>query len=291
MELLSSKVIKSINDVMPEEPESYYNSDLVVFKPRFFVGGVSQFNYYHFVIPRVEIPSFNVDNKVINLHKNMIFPTNPGQRLFVSPTTLKQNDFKDIKFIAMFFEKQKLQELTKEEFNKTDFSFCNKLYCLSNNLSSLISKFETEFRVKQLGYHFILDCLSTELAINLLRELKCNIHGGDGFRRYTARKDINIAIDYLWENDNSEFSLDKLCRIVNLSPYYFMRLFKDNTGKTPYDYYMDIKINKAKQYLKAGKHSITEICFILGFSSHSHFSSIFKRKVGLTPSEFIKSIQ
>ena len=87
--------------------------------------------------------------------------------------------------------------------------------------------------------------------------------------------EINMVIDYLWEHVNKEFSLDNLSRIANLSPYYLVRLFKDNTGKTPYAYYMDIKISKAKEYLKAGKHSITEVCFILGFSSHSHFSLIF----------------
>lgn len=112
-----------------------------------------------------------------------------------------------------------------------------------------------------------------------------------GVRQYSARSEINTAINYLWENVNTEFSLKNLCKTVNLSPHYFIRLFKDNTGKNPYEYYMDIKIEKALEYLKASKYSITEIGFILGFSSHSHFTSIFKKKVGITPSEYIKSIR
>ena len=149
---------------------------------------------------------------------------------------------------------------------------------------------ETESRNKQFGYQFILDCLSIEIAVNMLREMKSNMPGVQELRKYTAKNEINMVIDYLWEHVNKEFSLDNLSRIANLSPYYLVRLFKDNTGKTPYAYYMDIKISKAIEYFKAGKHSITEVSFILGFSSHSHFSSIFKKRVGITPSDFIKRI-
>lgn len=290
LKLMGNKVIEILDSVLPEEPESYCSSDLAIFKPRFFIEDENQFDCYHFVMPRVEVPSFFVDNKNINLQKNMILPTNPGQKLTVYPINAKYSDYNDVKFIAMFIETRKLQELTKAEFNKSDLLFYNNLCYLSNNLLTLISKFEAEFRNKQFGYQFILDCLSMEIAVNIMRELKGNMPGVHGFRKYSARKDINIAIDYLWDNENTEFSLDKLCKIVNLSPYYFLRLFKDNTGKTPYEYYMDIKISKSIEYLKAGEYSITEICFILGFSSHRHFSSIFKKRLGMTPSEFIKSI-
>lgn len=291
MELMSKKVNEIISGNIPEEPEAFSTSDIAIFKPRYFVEGENQFDCYHFVMPSVEVPSFFVDNKEINLQKNTILATNPGQKLKVSHVNAKYSHSNDIKFICMFIETRKLQELAKSEFNKTDLLFYNNLCYLSNNLLSLISKFEAEFRNKQFGYQFILDCLSMEIAVNMIRELKSNLPDANDFRIYSARKDINTTIDYLWENVNMEFSLDKLCRIANLSPYYFVRLFKDNTGKTPYEYYMDIKIRKSIQYLKAGKHSITEICFILGFSSHSHFTSIFKKRVGITPSEFIKSIQ
>lgn len=109
-----------------------------------------------------------------------------------------------------------------------------------------------------------MECLSTELIVNLVRELKSNMPKTSVNRKYSARSEINTAIDYLWENANTEFSLNNLCKTVNLSPYYFIRLFKDNTGKTPYEYYMDIKIEKALEYLNARKYSITEISFILG---------------------------
>ncbi|HEX2945208.1 MAG TPA: AraC family transcriptional regulator [Clostridia bacterium] len=264
---------------------------MVLFKSRRFVEGENQFDFYHFVMPRVEVPSFFADSKEIDIPPNTILATNPGQRLTVSPINKKYSNSKDIKFISLFIEPNKLRELSKSEFNKTGISFFNNTSYLSNNILTLISKFEMEYRSKQAGYQFILDCLSIETSINLMRELRNNMSCMPEHRKYSARREINTVIDYLWENVNMEFSLDKLCSIVNLSPYYFMRLFKDYTGKTPYEYYIDIKISRALEYLKTKKYSITEICFILGFSSHSHFTSVFRKRVGRTPSEFIKSIE
>lgn len=290
MELMGQKVIKNLNGVKHEAPEFFGGSDLAVLKSSFFVEGDNQFDCYHFAMPKVEVQSFFTDNKEINLPKNTILATNPGQKLKVSPINVKNNNSNDIKFVCMFIEMQKLQELSKAEFNKTDLLFKNNISYLSKNISALISKLEAESRNKQFGYQFILDCLSIEIAVNMLREMKSNMPGVQELRKYTAKNEINMVIDYLWEHVNKEFSLDDLSRIANLSPYYLVRLFKDNTGKTPYAYYMDIKISKAIEYFKAGKHSITEVSFILGFSSHSHFSSIFKKRVGMTPSDFIKRI-
>mgnify|MGYP000964306693 CR=1 FL=1 len=78
----------------------------------------------------------------------------------------------DVKFICMFIEPHKLKEISKAEFNKTEFSFYNNTFYISNNILNLISKFETEHRNRQFGCKFILESLSTEIAINLIRELK-----------------------------------------------------------------------------------------------------------------------
>jgi AraC family transcriptional regulator len=291
LELMGDKVIENLNGAKHGAPESFGGTDIAVLKSRFFVEGDNQFDCYHFAMPKVEVQSFFTDNKEIHLPKNTILATNPGQRLRVSPINAKYNNSNDTKFVCMFIEPQKLQELSKAEFNKTDLLFKNNISCLSSNISALISRLQAESSNKQFGYKFIIECLSIEIAISILRELRSNMPIEHEPREYSARKEINLAIDYLWENANREFSLDKLSKIANLSPYYFVRLFKNNTGKKPYEYYMDIKIKKSIDYLKAGNHSITDVSFILGFSSHSHFSYIFKKKVGMTPSEYIKSIK
>ncbi len=270
-------------------PENFGLSDLAIFKPRFFVLGENQFDCYHFVMPRIDVPSFYVDGKCITIPKNTILATNPDQKMKVLPLDKQYGNSNEIKFTCMFIEKRRLQELAKSELGRSDLLFRNNVSHYSNHLVSFISRFETESSNKQFGYRFILDCLSTEITIQLIRELMNHVPDIQGLKKYSTRKDINAAIDYMWENMSMEFSLDTLCRITNLSPYYFIRLFRINTGKTPYEYYIDIKIHKAINYLKSKQYSITEICFLLGFSSHSHFSSVFRKKVGVTPTEYLKS--
>lgn len=287
---MCQKVQEEIRGLQSIIPESFGNSDLAVLKPRFFVEGENQFHCYHFAIPRLEIPCFFADNKEISMNKNSLLPTNPGQKLRLPPINKMYSGSNDIKFICMFIAPDKLKELTKEVFNKSEISFYNDTAYLSSSLLTLISNFETEFSNRQFGYQFVLDSLSVEIAISLIRDLRTNMTDMPELRKYSAIKEINSVIDYLWENYTNEFSLAVLSDSVNLSPYYFVRLFKAQTGKTPYEYYMDIKINKSLIYLKSKKYSITEVGYILGFSSHSHFTSVFKKKVGVTPSEFIKSV-
>jgi len=262
--IISDKVINTVKDKISEIPEFFCSSDLAVFKPRQFVERENRFVLYHFVVPKADVPGFFADNRMINLAKGTILPTNPCQKLRLSPTNKMHTKSNDVKFFCLFIEPEKLQEIAKAEFNKTEILFYNTTSYLSSNILALISKLETEYRNRQSGHKFILECLSTELIVNLVRELKSNMPKTSVNRKYSARSKINTAIDYLWENANTEFSLNNLCKTVNLSPYYFIRLFKDNTGKTPYEYYMDIKIEKALEYLNARKYSITEISFILG---------------------------
>lgn len=288
MSALAEKVLTTIG-VTQNLLETFGSSDFAIFKPKFFVEGENHFDCYHFVMPRVDVPSFSADGKYIPLPKNTILATNPDQKLKVSPLNDKYNNSDEVKFICLFIENSRLQELAKSELGRSDLLFHNNISHYSNHLVGLISRYETEFKNKQFGFRFILDCLSAEITIQLIRELMNHVPDIQGLKKYTVRKDINTVIDYLWENTNMEFSLDTLCRITNLNPYYFIRLFRDHTGKTPYEYYMDIKIHKAMNYLESKQYSITEICFLLGFSSHSHFSSVFKKKVGLTPTEYLKS--
>jgi AraC family transcriptional regulator len=281
------KIHTTIRGLTQNVPEAFGSADFAMFKPRFIVEGENQFDCYHFVMPMVDVPSFIADDKKIDLPKNTVLATNPDQKLEVLPISARYICCEDVKFICLFMERCKLQELAKAELNRGNLMFQNNTSYFSNHLASLISKFETEFKNSQFGYQFILDCISTEIAITLIRELRSNMPVAPVLKKYSSRKDINAAIDYLWENTAEEFSMDTLCRITNLSPYYFIRLFKDLTGKTPYDYYMDIKMVKAMNYLRTRRYSITEICFLLGFSSHSHFSSVFRRRVGVTPKEYM----
>lgn len=92
------------------------------------------------------------------------------------------------------------------------------------------------------------------------------------------------------ENYTGNYSLQEVSRVANLSPYHFIRVFRAETGKTPYDFLLDVKIEKSKEMLKSVSKTVTDACFGCGFNNISHFTVAFKKRVGVTPSDYRKSL-
>lgn len=93
--------------------------------------------------------------------------------------------------------------------------------------------------------------------------------------------------NYINNNYDAGLNLDLLSHTSCVSKYHLLRLFKKYYGQTPKQYLTDKRIEKSKEYLKKGKN-ITETCFDIGFESPCSFSTLFKSRVGITPTEFQK---
>ena len=75
-------------------------------------------------------------------------------------------------------------------------------------------------------------------------------------------------------------------REVDISPYYFSKLFKQETGGNFIEYLTEVRLRNARELLKDSGLSIKEICAESGYSDPNYFSRIFKKYEGVTPSEF-----
>jgi AraC-like DNA-binding protein len=69
------------------------------------------------------------------------------------------------------------------------------------------------------------------------------------------------------------------------SKFHFIRTFKSIYGRTPHQYLTDVRIERAKDLLEQ-QVSVTEACFAVGFDSLGSFTSLFKRRAGVTPSQY-----
>ena len=94
------------------------------------------------------------------------------------------------------------------------------------------------------------------------------------------------AKQYIEENYNRDICLDDISRIVDISPYYFSKLFKEETGENFIDYLTNLRIEKAKDLLMHSGMNIKNICVDTGYSDPNYFSRIFKKQVGVTPTEY-----
>ncbi len=107
---------------------------------------------------------------------------------------------------------------------------------------------------------------------------------------YSNRGQIKTVIGtrhYINNNFDKKLNLDLLSQIRFTSKYHLLRLFKKYYGQTPKQYLTDKRMEKAKELLRQGM-TITETCFDIGFESPSSFSTLFKYRVGMSPTEFQK---
>ena len=102
---------------------------------------------------------------------------------------------------------------------------------------------------------------------------------------------LQQIIDYIDAYIDRDLSLKELATSVQMSPHYFSRLFKQNTGITPHQYVIRCRIDRAKVLLKQGKLSIAEIAKEVGFVDQSHLHRHFKRLVGITPKKYLQEFQ
>lgn len=97
---------------------------------------------------------------------------------------------------------------------------------------------------------------------------------------------VSRAKAYIDENFAKDLSLDDVSRIVDISPYYFSKLFKEKSGENFIEYLTRVRIRHAKELLKNPELSIKEICLMSGYSDPNYFSRIFKKQEDVTPSEY-----
>ena len=98
---------------------------------------------------------------------------------------------------------------------------------------------------------------------------------------------INIAIKYIHSNYCTDIiSIEKLADACNISTVYLRKLFASRFGVSPIQYISNLKLTRAKELLESNMYTVSEVCFLSGFSDESYFSRKFKEATGVSPSEY-----
>lgn len=109
------------------------------------------------------------------------------------------------------------------------------------------------------------------------------------FERYdqTAQREEIVRLkSYIETHLSEKITVQTLATRVYLSPSQVNRIFKKETGQSPYDYILTRRLERAKLLLHSTPLHIREISEVLGFCDEHYFAVIFKSKVGKTPSEY-----
>ena len=145
-------------------------------------------------------------------------------------------------------------------------------------------------------YHFLSrqDYLTSLLALNTMDEIQqwfinkivSACRDVVSSKEKQGSSSVERAKAYIAERYNKDISLDDVSREMDISPYYFSKLFKEETGENFIEYLTSLRINKAKQLISGTDMSMKEICTEVGYADPNYFSRIFKKNVGVTPTEY-----
>lgn len=139
----------------------------------------------------------------------------------------------------------------------------------------------------------LLQCYFTELLIQLIRSgstLSREVLSSKKSRDIANNSLSELICDFMKSNIYSTLTLKDVCTHFLLGKTQLCKIFRDSTGKSPMEYYIELKIKEAKKLLREENYSVSQISDMLGYSSIHNFSRAFKKAVGLSPTAYSKSI-
>ncbi|MBW4467547.1 MAG: AraC family transcriptional regulator [Pegethrix bostrychoides GSE-TBD4-15B] len=144
----------------------------------------------------------------------------------------------------------------------------------------------TELKQENLGGRLYIESLANILAVHLLRQYATTKPDLPVYEGGLPERRLLQVLDYIQAHLEQEIRLADLAALLDMSQFHFSHLFKQTMGTSPYQYLLQQRIERAKQFLKESEHSILEIALLCGFNSHSHLSQQFRRITGITPKAY-----
>ena len=143
---------------------------------------------------------------------------------------------------------------------------------------------------RQLGHSFILKSLVMKLIIILYREMdECSsppFHQVSQLISSDKKVMVQSLIDYMSHYYMNDLTLEYLSQIMYISSAYISKIFKEETGFSPIQYLIQIRLEKSKKLLSSPTASIKQVAKTVGYDDPYYFSKLFKKYYGIPPSTY-----
>jgi len=159
--------------------------------------------------------------------------------------------------------------------NEPIISKCNQESVL-NHFNSLFKLFDEE--------NFGFQRLASGVCMQLMAELYNIKQGGNNIQDLQSM--VSKAKTIMYQNITKTIDLETIAASLGVSYSKFRIDFKTQTGVSPLQYYLLLKIEKSKELLLNSNKNLKEIAYELGFESDYYFNRLFKQKTGLAPGQF-----
>ncbi|MDE2136732.1 MAG: helix-turn-helix transcriptional regulator [Gammaproteobacteria bacterium] len=158
------------------------------------------------------------------------------------------------------------------------------------NIMALLVAMRTDLDAGSPAGRLYGESLSNALAVYLLKRYALNPRVPTLCRGGLPGHRLRRVIDYMDENLSRDLTLAQLAAVAGMSPHYFAELFRQSTGRAPHQYVLQRRIDFAKRRLSDPRRSVIEAALDAGFQNPSHFARVFRKWVGISPSDFRSAI-
>lgn len=224
---------------------------------------------------------FSIEDRVIDTSKDdfFIINSNVGHSIYSS----KEENLVYISFgVDSIFVKNLLNDNNIEE---DKYIYKN----IEENQEYYIKSFDIineEFNSNDIFAQSMANAKASEFVISLLRKFKDEIIITNDIK---INKQIDYIKNFIDNNYSEDINLESLSKMAYMNKFHLIAEFKQSYRVTPIDYLILKRIEVTKNLLISTNHSMEEISSIVGFNSQSYFNQVFRKKVGLTPSQFRKN--
>lgn len=209
----------------------------------------------------------------------------PGKLLALSPDIPHHELPSDSppRYIAIFVDRDFFDKLLRSYPMGQNKRFEGVHFDAPADLLPLLKRFMIEVEADMPGAADVLHGLELEIG-HLLTRAALGVTPIN--LRIRCRVEIDRVVEFLNAHANERITVQKMADLACMSPSHFARTFKEELGLPPMIYLQQLRLRRAKKFLRAGDRSITEIALACGFSSGSHFSSCFRKQFKISPVQF-----
>lgn len=198
---------------------------------------------------------------------------------------------KESLFIILSFEPVFLEQVEQELVNVDRIQLTPHVDLrdtfMKGMLLALKDELQEELKTGWIGDNLYVEKLKTALAFHLLRKYTSHHpvirEYTDGLSRYKLKQ----ALDYIQAHLSDSIKIVDIAKMLNMSQFYFSRLFRQSIGVSPYRYIIQQRVKKAQKLLKDQRElSIADIALECGFNHQSHLAKYFRQFTKITPKKY-----
>jgi AraC family transcriptional regulator len=179
-----------------------------------------------------------------------------------------------------------MRQLMREQLHGRDLQVFGQIGREDNMVRQLVLSLHAELEAGCPGGRLYGDALCTKLCMTLVQNYSVERIQFADYKGGLTRKQLGRLMDYIDSSLADNLDIDTLTQVAGLSRYHLGKMFKQSTGVTLHQHVTWRRIRRAQHLLRERRYSLPDIAADTGFANQSHFSTVFARTMGVTPSNY-----